>query len=49
MCDVSLDLYVGEVLGIVGLVGLGCIELLCLIYGVDCVDKGSVELLDKEG
>ncbi|MDY0747962.1 sugar ABC transporter ATP-binding protein [Paucibacter sp. R3-3] len=47
--DVSLDLHAGEVLGIAGLVGSGRTELLRLIYGADRADKGSVELLDKEG
>lgn len=38
------DLYFGEVLGIVGLVGLGCMELVWLIYGVDVCDGGCVVL-----
>lgn len=45
---VSLVLYVGEVLGIVGLIGFGWIEFLCLIFGVDCVDQGEIFIGDSQ-
>lgn len=44
VCDVSFDVVLGEIFGIVGLVGVGCMELLWLIFGVDCVDVGIVEV-----
>lgn len=40
--EVLFEVCVGEIFGIFGLIGFGCIELLCLIYGVDCVDGGQV-------
>ncbi len=45
---VDFDLHDGEVLGIGGLVGAGRTELARLIYGVDGVDAGTMELKGRQ-
>lgn len=47
MRDVSLDLHVGEVLGIAGLMGAGRTELARLMAGVDKADGGSMTLFGE--
>jgi putative xylitol transport system ATP-binding protein len=42
--DISLDLRLGEVLGIYGLMGSGRSEFLNALYGIEPPDSGSVEL-----
>lgn len=44
VCGCSFDLYVGEVFGIVGFVGVGCIEFVWLIFGVELCVCGDVKL-----
>jgi ribose transport system ATP-binding protein len=47
VCDVSLDLRAGEIMGLAGLVGSGRTELLRLLFGADRADRGEIVLLDK--
>jgi len=44
----SFNLLKGEVLGISGLVGSGCTELLRAVFGLDHADSGSVTVLGKQ-
>lgn len=45
--DVSFDLYRGDVLGIIGLVGAGRTELATTIFGLTVPDSGSI-LIDSQ-
>jgi ribose transport system ATP-binding protein len=40
----SLDLYPGEVVGVTGLAGSGCEEILELIYGATQAQQGTIEI-----
>ena len=44
LTDVSLDLHVGEVLGLVGENGAGKSTLIKIIAGVDSADSGVITL-----
>ena len=45
--DISFNLYPGETLGIVGLMGSGRTELLQTIYGILQIDKGQIKINGK--
>ena len=47
-CDISFDLYKGEILGIAGLVGSGRSELMNILFGVDKADKGEIFIEGKK-
>ena len=40
--DISFTAYAGEVLGIAGLVGAGCTELVRAIFWADFIDRGTI-------
>lgn len=42
ICDVGFMLWCGEIFGFVGLMGVGCIEVVCVVFGVDLVDVGEI-------
>ncbi len=42
--DASFDLYPGEILGIVGLMGSGRTELARCLFGIDRIDAGEVQI-----
>ncbi len=44
VCDVTLDIRRGEVLGLAGLVGAGRTEIARAIFGVDALRSGTVEI-----
>jgi ribose transport system ATP-binding protein len=44
--DISFDLYLGEILGIAGLMGAGRTELGRAIFGADSIDSGDVIMND---
>lgn len=46
LCKISFQLKKGEILGFVGLMGVGCIELVCVIFGVEFVDSGEICIND---
>lgn len=46
--DINFMLYCGEILGFAGLMGVGCTELVCVIFGVDSIDSGMLKLNGKE-
>lgn len=46
--NVSLMFNVGEILGLVGLVGVGCIELVEMFYGLCILCGGCIMLNGKE-
>ncbi len=41
-CNVSFELYKGEILGIAGLVGSGRTELMNIVFGIDRADEGEI-------
>lgn len=47
-CNVSFDLYKGEILGIAGLVGSGRSELMNILFGVDKADEGEIFIDGKK-
>lgn len=46
--DVDLEIYKGEVLGLSGLLGSGRSEIVRLIFGVDRLDQGQIDLNGKK-
>lgn len=40
--DVSFSVCCGEILGVVGLVGVGCSEVMESLFGMECFDSGEV-------
>ncbi len=44
VCDVSLALQAGEVMGLAGLVGSGRTELVRLLFGADQADRGEIQI-----
>lgn len=46
--DINFMFYCGEIFGFVGLMGVGCIEFVCVIFGVDFIDSGTLKLNGKE-
>ena len=47
-CDISFELYPGEILGIAGVVGAGRTELISTIFGMDRVLSGQVLLEGRD-
>jgi ABC-type sugar transport system ATPase subunit len=48
LSDVSLDLGIGEIVGVAGLLGSGRSELLRALAGADRVRSGTIEVFDEE-
>jgi ribose transport system ATP-binding protein len=46
--DINFSAYIGEILGIAGLVGAGRTELVKAIFGADKIDTGKVFVFGKE-
>ena len=46
--DVSLDVKIGEIIGLAGLQGAGCSDLLKIIFGLVPYEEGRIYLNDKE-
>jgi ribose transport system ATP-binding protein len=45
---ISFDLYIGEILGLAGLMGAGRTELARALFGADPIDSGVVRLNDRK-
>jgi ribose transport system ATP-binding protein len=45
--DISLDLHVGEIVGLGGLMGAGRTELCRVLFGLDRPEKGTLEIAGK--
>ena len=46
--NIDLIVHEGEIVGLAGLVGAGCTELVRTIFGIDQMHKGEVTLLGKK-
>jgi ABC-type sugar transport system ATPase subunit len=46
--DISLDVKFGEIVGLAGLQGAGCSDLLKVIFGLEPYDEGCIYLNEKE-
>jgi simple sugar transport system ATP-binding protein len=42
--DISFNLYRGEILGVIGLLGSGRTELAQALFGIQCADSGSIKI-----